>query len=986
MQDERDGKQYAVKCFTKEQQGREDAYRLIADELQNVVSPYIVPIKYLEKELFVDSKQTDETEFPVLLMDWVEGKTLDKYLRENLDDQYALEMLAYRFSQLAQWLIPQPFAHGDLKPDNILVREDGTLVLVDYDGMYVPAMKGQKARELGSPDFRHPLRTEDDFDEHIDDFPFLVLLLSCLYVCDNPKSITFPILLENDLYNYVNSKRLKQIYPSRRRTINRCVSLLVNSLVENETVISNENFDKVFKIIKWDFFTYAQEMNELLLKRGKEKYNFFRRGYDEKIELYPITLIEDDVRRYSYSWFENFDSNEYCYNHYYYNGCLLKVQDYDAGMAIGLHKEYEWYEYWGIIAVPSDTIVICKNAFSHCKYVETIIVPGSVKYIGDYAFYDCDNLRYIVFPDSIEMVGKNIFNTQGVSHFKKDREGRLSYFDSNVVSLQYIIVPNGYKEYYKKLLPDYTSFIVDFSEFINSKDTLNHPLINSISKLVSVRTDKLFKYNGEKDFVEVPYGTSIICNNAFEDNKSIQKVILPKTIEVYGCSIFSGCENLEDVILPPNIKRIADGFFHGCKKLKTVYLPDSVISIGNESFSECKSLKSLAIPDNVTEIGYAAFKNCTSLSSIILPENLTIIGPDAFENTPWYNNQPDGLLYMGLVAYKYKGTMQSDTVIKLIEGTTQIGAKAFSGCVGLSYIYIPDSVKKIGEFAFDGCVGLTSIDISDNVEVIADRTFANCANLKSIRIPKSVKCIMRYAFASCIKLESIEIPKHVTCILDGAFDGCVSLTSVIIPDSVTTIGKKAFHGCTGLTSVIIPNSVTSIGDVAFGGCKSLTSINIPSSVTSIGYSAFSDCTGLTSINITSSVTSIGHYAFDGCTGLPSIIIPDSVTTIGKMAFYGCTGLTSVIIPNSVTSIGDVAFGGCKSLTSINIPSSVTSIGYSAFEGCSLLSLINIPGSVTTIGKYAFAGCPNLTSILIPSGTREKFEELLPEYKDKLVEQ
>ena len=93
--------------------------------------------------MFVDTEQTAETEYPVLLMDWVEGKTLDKYLRENLNDKYALEMLAYRFSQLAQWLIPQSFAHGDLKPDNILVRENGALVLVDYDGMYVPSMKMQ---------------------------------------------------------------------------------------------------------------------------------------------------------------------------------------------------------------------------------------------------------------------------------------------------------------------------------------------------------------------------------------------------------------------------------------------------------------------------------------------------------------------------------------------------------------------------------------------------------------------------------------------------------------------------------------------------------------------------------------------------------------------------------------------------------------------------------------------------------------------------
>ncbi len=187
MKDERDGKLYAVRCFHRDQEGRAESYRLIEEELKDVASPYLVSFRYMDKELFVDSSQTDETEFPVLLMDWVEGITLDKYLRENLDDQYALEMLAYRFSQLAQWLIPQPFAHGDLKPDNILAREDGTLVLVDYDGMYVPSMKGQKARELGSPDFRHPLRTEDVFDEHIDDFPIALIAMSLKAYSINPE-------------------------------------------------------------------------------------------------------------------------------------------------------------------------------------------------------------------------------------------------------------------------------------------------------------------------------------------------------------------------------------------------------------------------------------------------------------------------------------------------------------------------------------------------------------------------------------------------------------------------------------------------------------------------------------------------------------------------------------------------------------------------------------------------------------------------------
>ena len=185
MKDEQSGKLYAVKCFTKEQEGRAEAYREIIKELENVSSPYILSIRYLEKELFVDTDQTTETEFPVLLMDWVDGKPLDKYLRENIESKFIIETLLENFYQLSEWLISQPFAHGDLKPDNILVKSDGTLILVDYDGMYVSAMKGQKSREIGSPDFCHPHRSEDFFNEHIDDFSILSILLSlCIVFID----------------------------------------------------------------------------------------------------------------------------------------------------------------------------------------------------------------------------------------------------------------------------------------------------------------------------------------------------------------------------------------------------------------------------------------------------------------------------------------------------------------------------------------------------------------------------------------------------------------------------------------------------------------------------------------------------------------------------------------------------------------------------------------------------------------------------------
>lgn len=84
MKDSNSGKFYAVKCFFKEQEGRDEAYRKIADELEYVSSNFITSVKYLDKELFVDSNATNETEFPILIMDWIEGETLDNISRNRL--------------------------------------------------------------------------------------------------------------------------------------------------------------------------------------------------------------------------------------------------------------------------------------------------------------------------------------------------------------------------------------------------------------------------------------------------------------------------------------------------------------------------------------------------------------------------------------------------------------------------------------------------------------------------------------------------------------------------------------------------------------------------------------------------------------------------------------------------------------------------------------------------------------------------------------
>ena len=177
MKDIETEKVYAVKCFTREQEEREERYREIIKVLEQVKSPYFVSTQYYNKELFVDTSQSDETEFPVLVMDWVEGVPLDEYMKSIADNQFYRELLANRFQKLICWLLPQPFAHGDIKPDNIIVKEDGSIVLLDYDGMFVSALRGREALENGTPLYRHTGRKSSFFNEYIDDYAAVLLLL-----------------------------------------------------------------------------------------------------------------------------------------------------------------------------------------------------------------------------------------------------------------------------------------------------------------------------------------------------------------------------------------------------------------------------------------------------------------------------------------------------------------------------------------------------------------------------------------------------------------------------------------------------------------------------------------------------------------------------------------------------------------------------------------------------------------------------------------
>lgn len=337
MKDEQTGKCYALKCFLEEQEGRAEAYRLIADELDCIDSSYVTSVKYLEKEIFVDSS-CEEDEFPVLLMDWVEGETMETYIANNYQDEYAMGMLCYRFCKMAAWLRSQPFAHGDIKPDNIIVRPDGTLTLVDYDGMFVPAMNGQKSPSVGTKDFSHPLRTVDDFDETIDDFALASIALSL-------KAISLkPSLLDE----YGSADRLLFSADDCRDLSKSKVMAALHELV------NDEEFTTLLSM-----FLLANAKKNLAMCSFRL---FVVKKPECRIEVLSTKVTDEDLK--------NAVIDEYGVKYSRDGKKILSAQ----------HCSFRSYK------IKRGTKVICNKAFFGCKFLTIIDIPDSVTYIGANAF------------------------------------------------------------------------------------------------------------------------------------------------------------------------------------------------------------------------------------------------------------------------------------------------------------------------------------------------------------------------------------------------------------------------------------------------------------------------------------------------------------------------------------------------------------------------------------------------------------------------
>ena len=575
-------------------------------------------------------------------------------------------------------------------------------------------------------------------------------------------------------------------------------------------------------------------------------------------------------------------------------------------------------------------------------------------------------------------------------------QGYYANGDYNISNIQLVIFPYIYFE--DQLLEDICIQHWDS----NGDNSLSYPEAAQVSSL-----SLAFNGTGISTFDELQYFTGLATLNRYEfqNCNSLERITVPRSVNLIQPSIFQGCNSLRHITVDPDnptfdsrdncnaiIETATNKLVAGCK---STIIPEGVTAIG-EGALENLPMSTLTLPSTLQTIESYGIHLIDGLESLTVnavtppsitehflygtPRTIPVIVP--LESLAAYHNYNNGQPWGGFTNIIADGNISFvDSAVKAIcvanwdtdhDGELSYAEAAAVTTLNPSGIWDNSVFKSnttitsfdelqyfngltyTGGCAFEGCEHLTSITLPPNLERIGSGAFRHCHNLSSVDIPNSVTFISSYAFADCVQLTSITLPPNLERIESEAFYLCYNLSSVNIPDGVTLIGVLAFSYCK-LTSIDIPNSVTQIGSLVFRGCP-LSSVNIPASVRIIDSNPFYGCEPLASITVDA-----GNPVYSSPNGCNAIIKTDEHRLI--------SGCKNTVIPNDVTEINDYAFSDCTGLSSIEIPASVEIINDYAFKGCFNLEDITVlaetPPSISIYSENCFNGVPSTIPVYVP---------------------
>ena len=417
------------------------------------------------------------------------------------------------------------------------------------------------------------------------------------------------------------------------------------------------------------------------------------------------------------------------------------------------------------------------------KTVSEIIIPDYVTSIGSKAFYNCSKLKSITIPDSVTSIDSESF----------------SYCSSltNVTIPDNVIYIGSSAFSGCSSLKSITFPFVGNKAGITSKDTYQYPfgyIFGTSSYSGGVATKQYY------------YGSS--TSTTTYDTYFIPSSL--KTITITGGNILYGA-------------------FYNCSELMNVTIPDSATSIGYSAFSYCSGLTSITIPDNVTSIGYSAFRGCSRLEKIIVTEN----------NARYCNK--GNCLIDKITQTLIRGCKNS--IIPADGSVISIDNYAFSDCIGLASIEIPDSITSIGLGAFNGCSSLNSITLpfigesktaSNGYNQVFGYIFDYTTTSSSYSVFGATyqyyeyisysRSYIYYHYYIPLGIKTVVLSNGVTSIGDYAFFNCSKITSITIPESVTSIGDCAFYGCSGLKMVYYKGTAEQWSNISIGSSNYLTHV------------------------------------------------------------------------------------------------------------------------------------------------------------------
>jgi serine/threonine protein kinase len=279
------GKKVAVRCWCAD---IGDACRrsfAISDYLSKEQNSYFVNFKYVDNAILIAGQLQS-----VVVMDWVDGKPLKEYINDNLNSNSILA-LAEKFKQMVADFHKKNIAHGDLQHGNILVKSDGTLVVVDYDSMYIEQLKGMNDVIKGLPGYQHPAREKNQtINPKLDYFSELIIYLSLLLFAENP----------NLWQNYYDAEDLlfskEDFVNIRQSIIHKAYYNSTNSIIVNL-------FQKLEEFLNKNDIQDLLQLEEILVdKLEKAKEDIASKWSNQPNPPQPKVITLPDLNSISEKW------------------------------------------------------------------------------------------------------------------------------------------------------------------------------------------------------------------------------------------------------------------------------------------------------------------------------------------------------------------------------------------------------------------------------------------------------------------------------------------------------------------------------------------------------------------------------------------------------------------------------------------------------------------------------------------------------------